>query len=61
MSPAGITIGLFTYVRGLGPAFSKAKVDGKRFVLDKFTLFHGGIFFSFRIKNVIHKFADLFV
>ena len=59
MSPAGIIIGLFSDVRALGPAFSKAKVDGKRFVLDKFTLFHGGVFFPFRINNFTHKFADL--
>ncbi len=54
MSTAGVTIGLFTDVRALGPAFSTLKVDVKRFVLDKFTLFHEGGFFPFRIKNVTH-------
>ena len=61
MSPAGVTIGLFTDVHVLRPAFSTLKVDGKRFVLDKFTLFHGGVFFPFRINNVTHKFADIVV
>ena len=59
MSPAGVTIGLFTDVHALGPAFSTLKVDGKRFVLDKFTLFNVGDFFPFVINNVTHKFADL--
>ncbi len=58
MSIAGVTIGLFTDVSALGPAFSTLKVKGKRFGLDKFTLFHGGGFFPFRINNVIHKFAN---
>ena len=61
MSPAGVTIGLFTDVRALEPAFSILKVDRKRFVLEKLTLFHEGDFFPFRIKNLTHKFADLIV
>ena len=61
MSPAGVTIGLFTDVSVLGPAFFTLKVDRKRFFLDKFTLFHGGGFFPFRINNVTNNFADLLV
>ena len=59
MSPAGVTIGLFTDVRALATALSTLKIDGKRFVLDKFILFHEGGFFPFRINNVTIKFADL--
>ncbi len=61
MSPAGVTIGLFTDVRAPRPALFILKGDEKRFILDKFTLFNGGGFFQFRIKNVTHKFADFLV
>ena len=61
MSPAGVTIGIVTDVRALGPVLSCIKVDGKRFVLDKFTLFLGGGYFLFRIRNVAFEFAVLLV
>ncbi len=61
MSPVGVTIGLFTDVRALALALSTLKVDGKRFVLDKFTLFHEGGFFLVRIDDVTHKLANLLV
>ncbi len=61
MSQARITIGLFTDVRALGTTLSTLKVDRKRFVLDKFTLFHGGVFLPFRINDVTHNFANLLV
>ncbi len=61
MSLAGVTIGLFTDVRALGPALSTFKIDGKRFVFDKFKLFYGSGVFPFIINNVTHKFGDLLV
>ncbi len=61
LSPAGITIGICTDVRALGPVLSCIKVDWKRFVLDKFTLFHGGVYFLIMKKNVAFEFAVLLV
>ncbi len=61
MSPVGVTIGLFTDVRALGPAFYTLKIYGKRFVLDKFKLFHGGFYFLIMKKNVASEFAVLLI
>ena len=61
MSSAGITIELFTDVRALERALSTIKVDGKRFVRDKLTLFDDEVFCLFGINNVIHKFGGVFV
>jgi hypothetical protein len=61
VSPAGITIGICIDVRALRPVLYCIKVDCKRFVLDKFTLFNGGVYFPIWIKNVAFEFAVIFV
>ena len=61
MSPAGISIGLYTDVRALGPALYCIKFDCKIFVFDKFTWFNGGVYFLIRIKNVAFEFVVLLV
>ncbi len=61
VSPAGITIRIFTDVRALGPVLSCIKVDWKSFVLDQFKLFHGGVYFLIMKKNVALEFEFLYV
>jgi hypothetical protein len=61
VSPAGVTIGIFTDVRAIGPVLYCIKVGWKRFVLDKITLFNGGVYFLMRIKNVAFEFELLYV
>jgi hypothetical protein len=61
VSPAEFTIRIVTEIRALGLVLSCIKVDGKRFIHDKFTFYHGGVYFLFRIRNFAFEFAVLLV